>query len=336
MKQSTIFALSGIAFASPVIAPLQAQSLPAGVTERAIIVAGPVPLPGTLTLPAGQGPFPGVILVHGSGPGDRDETMPPPTARNKPFRDLAWGLAAQGIVVLRYDKRAVTQPMWYAGKNFTVYDEVTQDALSALTILRQQPEVTLRRTFQLGISLGGMLAPRIAMADGRVAGIIIMAGATRMQLMDQIDRQYTYFQSIAGADSDKVKTQRAALAPIIAKVRGLKASDTSDNTPIPGMGGTGTRYWLDLAAYDPAMTMRELHIPALVMQGMRDYQVEPAQMDDWLKVVGARPDIAVKRYASLNHIFMTGTGQPSPADYNTPGHVDAQVIADIAAWVKAH
>src|SRR6185436_6522694 len=101
-----------------------------------ITVAGPVPLPGTLTLPAGKGPFPGVILVHGSGGGDRDETLGP----NKPFRDIAWGLAAQGIVVLRYDKRAKVQPMWYANRAFTVYEEVTQDALSALDLLRQQPE----------------------------------------------------------------------------------------------------------------------------------------------------------------------------------------------------
>src|SRR5206468_3319025 len=116
--------------------------------------------------------FPGVVLVHGSGAGDRDETMAPPSAPSKPFRDLAWGLAQQGIVVLRYDKRARVQPAWYAGKNFTVYDEAIDDALSALTLLRQQPEVDGRHTYQLGHSLGAMLAPRIGKADGKVAGII--------------------------------------------------------------------------------------------------------------------------------------------------------------------
>ena len=104
--------------------------------------------------------------------------MPPPSAPNKPFRDLAWGLAERGVVVLRYDKRARVQPTWYAGKNFTVYDEAVQDALSALVLLRQQPEVDARHTFQLGHSLGAMLAPRIGKADAKVAGLIIMAGAT--------------------------------------------------------------------------------------------------------------------------------------------------------------
>ncbi len=129
------------------------------------------------------------MLVHGSGAGDRDETMPPPSAPSKPFRDLAWGLAEHGIVVLRYDKRARVQPAWYAGKNFTVYDEAVQDALSALVLLRQQPEVDPKHTFQLGHSLGAMLAPRIGAADGKVAGLIIMAGATRVTLIDQMIRQ---------------------------------------------------------------------------------------------------------------------------------------------------
>ena len=86
----------------------QAQELPAGLTERAITVPGPVPLPGTLTLPAGRGPFPGLIIVHGSGSGDRDLTMGtvPPLSLIKPYRDLAWALDQRGVVVLRYDKRS--------------------------------------------------------------------------------------------------------------------------------------------------------------------------------------------------------------------------------------
>lgn len=306
-----------------------AQTLPAGVTERAIVVAGPVPLPGTLTIPAGKGPFPGVILVHGSGAGDRDETI----LENRPFRDLAWGLAERGVVVLRYDKRARVQPMWYANRVFTVYDEAVQDALSALTLLRQQPEVSVAHTFLLGHSLGGMLAPRIAVADGKLAGIIIMAGATRMHLPEQIDRQFAYLQSIAGADSNQIKAARVQMEPGLARVRALTPADTADASPIPGLGGTGARYWLDLASYDPAVVMRDLHIPALVLQGMRDYQVPPDQLDDWLRVVGRRADVTVKRYPALTHLFIAGEGAPSPAEYAKPGHVDPQVMVDIAAWM---
>jgi fermentation-respiration switch protein FrsA (DUF1100 family) len=126
------------------------------------------------------------------------------------------------------------------------------------------------------------------------------------------------------------------LAPIAARVHALTPADSSDNTPIAGLGGTGTRYWLDMGHYDPALAMRDLHIPALVLQGMRDYQVPPDQLGAWLAAVGPRSDITVKRYPSLNHLFMFGSGTPGPADYTKLEHVDPQVITDIAAWIKAH
>ncbi len=310
---------------------LAAQDLPTGVIERAITVPGPVPLPGTLTRPAGNGPFPGIILVHGSGAGDRDETLGP----NKTFRDLAWGLASRGVVVLRYDKRAKVQPLWYATHSFTVFEEVTEDALSALTLLRNQPEVDARRTVVIGHSLGGMLAPRIAKADGKVAGVVIMAGATEMPLIEQMDRQYAYLESIAGGDTAPIKALRVQFAPLLARVRSLRPADTADAKPIPGLGGTGARYWLDLGAYDPAATMKSLPIPALVLNGARDYQIPAAQVDDWVKAVGPRNDITVKIYPALNHLFIAGSGTPRPAEYAQPGRVDERVIDDIAAWVRA-
>jgi hypothetical protein len=304
-------------------------SLPAGLVERDVTVPGPVPLPGVLTVPSGPGPFPGVVLVHGSGAGDRDETMP--GVPNKPFRDIAWGLAQRGIVVLRYDKRPHVDPQWFAGKAFTVFDETIQDALSALTVLRSQPDVDAHRTFQLGHSLGGMLAPRIALADGKLAGIIIMGGATETRLVDQMVRQMAYIDSITPGGGHKLSD---AFAPTAARLRTLTPADTSDHAAIPGLGGTGAAYWVDLDGYDPGAVMRSVQVPALVLQGMRDYQVPPDQLDDWLKAVGPRSDITVKRYPGLNHLFMVGTGVPSPTDYNTLGHVDAQVITDIAQWIK--
>ncbi len=64
-------------------------------------------LPGTVSIPQSDGLFAAVLLVHGSGPHDLDETLPP----NKPFRDLAWGLASQGIAVLRYEKHPKSMPL---------------------------------------------------------------------------------------------------------------------------------------------------------------------------------------------------------------------------------
>jgi uncharacterized protein len=320
------FALSG---------PAVAQELPAGLTERPITVPGPVPLPGTLTVPAGKGPFPGLIIVHGSGGGDRDLTLgtTPPQSLIKPYRDLAWGLAQRGVVVLRYDKRTRVQPMWFAGKTFTVFDETVDDAVSALALLWQQPEVQPGRTFLIGHSLGGMVAPRIALADGKLAGIILLAGATRAGVVEQVERQLAYIQSVSGADSGAVKAQRAQLAPLLDKIRTLTPADSA-NPQI--LLGAPARYYLDLASYDPARAMREVKAPLLVLQGLRDYQVTPAQLDDWLSVLGPRGSLVVKRYEGLNHLFLRGQGPASPADYNHAGNVAPQVIADIAEWIAKH
>jgi dienelactone hydrolase len=310
----------------------RAQELPAGVTERAITVPGPVPLPGTLTVPAGPGPFPALIIVHGSGGGDRDLTLgtKPPLSEIKPYRDLAWGLAQRGILVLRYDKRTRVQPMWFANRAFTVREETVEDAVSALALLRQQPEVAAGRTFMIGHSLGGMLAPRIAREDGKLAGVILLAGATRAQVVEQVERQLAYIQSVSGADSGTVKAQRAQLAPLLERIKSLTPADSA-NTQI--VLGAPASYYLDLAHYDPALAMREVTLPLLVLQGMRDYQVTPDQLDDWLKTLGDRSDLTVKRYEKLNHLFLAGEGPPSPADYSRPGHVELQVISDIADWI---
>ncbi|MEP6781427.1 MAG: alpha/beta fold hydrolase [Gemmatimonadaceae bacterium] len=327
-----LFAISTIAFAATMLTTTNAmsQTLPTGVTERSITVSGPVPLAGTLTLPAGAGPFPGVVLVHGSGGGDRDETI----GGNKTFRDLAWGLAAKGVAVLRYDKRSNVAPMWFTKEGFTVSDETIDDAVSALGLLRQQAEVNKARTYVLGHSLGGMVAPRIAKADGKIAGLIIMAGATELNLGEQMDRQYDYIISISGADSDKVRKVVEPARPGIARIRSLTAADANDTKPIPGMGGTSPKYWVDLATPSPATEMRTVSIPSLVLQGMRDYQVTPDQLEVWLKAVGPRKNMTVIRYPSLTHLFTSGEGTPRPQEYAVPKNVDPQVSIDIAEWIR--
>ena len=129
------------------------------------------PLPGLLTLPDGAGPFPAVLLVHGSGPQDRDEAVGP----NRPFRDLAVGLADLGVASLRYDKRTFAH-----GKRLTdalqgrlsVEEEVIRDALCAAALLRAEPLIRPDRVYLLGHSMGGMLAPRIDAEGGAFAGLI--------------------------------------------------------------------------------------------------------------------------------------------------------------------
>lgn len=302
---------------------------PDTITERAVVVPGPVPLPGLLTLPPeAPGRRPAVVIVHGSGPGDRDGTV----GANAPYRDLARGLAARGIAVLRYDKRSRVQPMWFANRVFTVADEVIDDAVSAAQLLRQQAEVDPGRVFVIGHSLGGYLAPRIAEADGHLAGMIVMGGAYHEPLLPLMLKQYDYVLSVsAPADTAAIAAQRRMIAPLAARVAALTDADSAARTTI--LGATPA-YWLDFNRYDPVEAMRARREPVLILQGERDYQVTPAMLAAYLRRLGDRPATVVRQFAGLNHLFIRGEGPPRPAEYAVPGHVADEVVEAIAGWIS--
>ena len=229
-----------------------------------------------------------VVLVHGSGPNDRDETI----GANHPFRDLTWALADRGVAVLRYEKRTHQYPQRMAAiKNLTVRDEVIDDALRAVARLRAHDRIDPKRVFVLGHSLGGMLAPRIGSEDRTVAGLIIMAGATRP--FEQIAReQIDYLASVAPASAP---ADREAALQIL-----MKAAPES--------------YWKDLNAYKPAETAAALTMPILILQGERDYQVTLDDLRGWRAALGGHPGVTIKTYSSLNHLFLPGEGKSTPAE----------------------
>ncbi len=301
---------------------------PAVPVERALEVPTPAAALGaTFLAPASPGRHPAVVIVHGSGPADRDLTYGP----NAPYRDIAIGLAARGVASLRYDKRTKVKPFWFANRVFTVRDETIDDALAAVALVRQQPEVDPSRVVVIGHSLGGMLAPRIAAADPTLAGIVILAGATESSLTEQITRQFAYIGALPGADTAAINGQMRMLAPMIEKVRAITPADSAETKLVLGAPAA---YWLDLAAYSSAATLRGLTIPTLVLQGGRDYQVTTAQLEHWLGVLGPRERVTVKQYPTLNHHFMAGSGLSRPEEYLKPAHVDPRVIDDIATWVR--
>ncbi|MGV3710101.1 MAG: alpha/beta hydrolase family protein [Gemmatimonas sp.] len=307
-----------------------AQSPPTGVVERDTMVPGPVPLPATISLPVGKGPFPGVVLVHnGTADGDRDETI----GEIRVFRDIAWGLAQRGIVVLRYDKRSRTEPSWFARSGFTVFDETVQDAVAAARLLRSQVELNPKRIFVAGHGLGGIVAPRIAQTEGELAGIIIMAGGTQVKLADQMEQQLNFKVTAAGEDSFKVRYQLQPIRPILERIRALTPADSFDIQPMRGFGGTSPKYWLDMNSPDPATVLRAIKVPVLALQGLKDFEMPPANFDAWVTAVGSRKNLTVKRYPTLTHTFTPSQGVPGPKDYARPLPVDSAFIADLATWV---
>lgn len=284
---------------------------PDAFTARAVTVGEDRwKLPGTLTLPKGKGPFPGVVLVHGSGPEDRDESV----GGVKPFRDLAQGLASRGIAVLRYVKRTKQYPVIEAAPTMTA--ETVDDAVRAADLLRHQSEIDARRIFVLGHSQGGYMMPRIMQRDPKLAGVIVMAGSVR-PLEELIVEQSEYLLSLSGGGTAE---QRKELEK-------LKADPWS-------IGHIPQSYRDDLKGYNPAAEAKKIDIPMLILQGERDYQVTMKDFALWHAALDGRKDVVFHSYPKLNHLFVAGEGKPGPAEYEKPGHVSGQVIEDIAAWVR--
>jgi uncharacterized protein len=280
-------------------------------------------LPATLSMPKGDGPVAAVVLVHGSGPQDRDQTIGP----NKPFMDIARGLAERGIAVLRYEKRTRARPQDFADGG-TVDLETTDDALAAVALLRTQPRIDPQRVFVLGHSLGGMMAPRIGTRDPQIAGLILLAAPSRplLDLVLEQNRRMAVLND--GKTDDAENTEIAKLMSRIAAVR--RGEDVSGaDAPL----GMPSGYWRSVEAVDPVAEARATKQPLLFLQGARDLQVVDADWQRWRSAFRDDPQTTFKLYETLSHLAIPGEG--TPQDYATPGHVAPELIADVAAWISA-
>lgn len=296
--------------------------------EEVVVGSGEWSLHGTLSVPDGQGPFPALVLVHGSGPNDRDETIGP----NKPFRDLAWGLASKGVAVLRYEKRTKEHASKLVALmgTLTVKEETIDDALAAVALLRKTKGVDANRIYVLGHSLGGMLVPRIGKLDAGIAGFVVLAGVTR-PLEDVMLEQTTYIIGLKGSLTDADKKKLDEIRNQVDKVKSLKQSDVNSSELVLAAPPS---YWLDLRGYDPPEVARTLEHPMLVLQGERDYQVTMTDFERWKAALTDRNNVEFKSYPKLNHLFIEGEGKSIPSEYEKGGHVAAYVIEDIASWIK--
>ena len=284
-----------------------AYANPSSYTESEVTFgAAEWALPGTLTVPAGAGPFPAIVLVHGSGPNDRDETIGP----NKPFKDLALGLASRGIAVLRYDKRTKVYPAKMAAAvAATVKEEVVDDAVAAIAFVRTQP--------------------RIAAADPKLTGAIVMAGAAR-PIERAVLEQTTYLANADGVVTPEEQKAIDDAQKLVESIAALKP-DTPGSTRVAFAPAS---YWLDLKSYDPPSAAKAVEAPMLILQGERDYQVTPAEFARWKDALATRRDMTFRLYPALNHLFIAGTGKSLPAEYDQASHVSEEVVNDIAAWIR--
>jgi len=283
-------------------------------------------LGGTISLPAGNESVPGVVIVHGSGPSDRDGSVGP----NKSYKELAWGLASRGVAVLRYDKRTFACDVDPA--DMTVDDVATDDAVTAVGRLRDHDRVADDSVFVAGHSLGGVLAPRIAARDGSLAGAVLLApGPVRPMAETVLDQQRHLLDQQDLPDEEREQ----ALAEARATAEKIRSLDIGEDEVLLGLGGR--EYFRTLAEYDGAETAAGLEIPLFLAMGGRDYQITVEEdLPVWQDALSEN-DVEVAVYEDLNHQFQRGEGPSTGTEYYEPGAVfDRRVVEDIAAFVDRH
>ena len=314
------------------------SSLPEGIVEEDVTVGeGEWALPGTLTLPESGSSFPAVVLVHGSGPNDRDSTV----GSIKMFRDIAWKLAQNGIAVLRYDKRTFAHGAKFTKEmlvDFTVREETIEDAILAGKLLEADSRINSEKIFLAGHSLGAMLGPRIAFeSSGLFAGMVLLSGSplplTDIMIAQNEDVLAKLTQEQRAAEQPKLDAEIEKLDAVMK----MSAGEAKEAT----LFGLPAYYLYEMQQTDPAALLLELKLPAIIMQGGKDFQVTVENgLSAWQKAVGGQEYVTYKLYPELNHALMAYTGDPAlqytVQEYNTPANVDETAANDIINWIFSH
>ncbi|WP_433727841.1 alpha/beta hydrolase family protein [Nocardia sp. CA-129566] len=303
---------------------------PTAFDEREVTVgSGEFAVPGTLSMPRGDGPHPAVVLLAGGGPFDREGTVGP----NRIYRDIAWGLASRGTAVLRFDKVTLVHAEKVAATpEFTMRDEYLPHALAGIEMLCAATSVDAERVFVVGHSMGGKVAPLVAAAAPALAGMVLLAADTQPMQWAMV-RVLRYLAELDPA----YVAAFPSIDTIIEQAKLVDSQELSPTTPAAELPfGMSAAYWLDLRAYDPVAVAATLDKPMLILQGERDYQTTVADdLIGWRTGLADRPDVTIRTYAADDHLFFPGTGPSAPADYQRSQHVDAEVVADIAGWMES-
>lgn len=294
------------------------------------------PLKGILTLPDNiTEPVPAVVLVHGSGSSNMDEKV----GKITPFKDLAEGLAKQGIACVRYNKRSFSYgfKMVMDKKNIvTVKEETIDDAIMAANLLKNDSRVDTSKVFIIGHSMGGMLAPRIDAEGGNFRGLIMMAGSPLpmekimlIQLEEQLAEMKGLTKKIISKQLDK----------FTALFEGLyELTDEAAKATKIGNGVT-LYYFKEMGQPSVEDYLNKTDKPMLIMQGEKDFQVR-ADRDyaAYQKILVGRSNVTFKLYPGLNHAFVPAAYEDismAKKEYSIEKHIGDDVISDIANWIKS-
>ena len=286
---------------------------------------------GLLTLPKNIENPPVVLLLQGSGPSNMDEKIG--TGGNKPFADIAHGLAENNVASIRYDKRTYAYPE-DAAANPSLDFEYYLDAKAAIQLVMSDSRVDKDNIFLLGHSEGGMLAPKISKDNPEIKGFVSLAGSLRGLEDLSLTQTKIALEQNTSLTEEQRKETLAQTKDWIDQVKNLEP-----DAPETVIAGISSAMWNDLNAVDGPALVKELNIPMLVLQGDADFQVS-SDIDYplWKKTLQKKTNATFILYPGLNHLFMKG-GSKDFIDisvYNIPSQVEPQVILDIANWVQTN
>ena len=309
-----------------------------------------VTLAGTLTIPPGKGPFPAVLLITGSGPQDRNETL----FGHQPFFILADDLTRRGIEVLRVDDRG-TEKSTGTFSGATTLD-FAGDAEAGLAFLDTRPEVDHRRTGLIGHSEGAIIAPMIAAKDRHVAFIVMLAGSgvngsqivaeqgrlieinggVKPEIAAEHARQALKLHALLISEKDDAVLRKRLQDEIAADATAAgHPPSKADNFVIIAAANQLMSPWFRFfLAYDPVPALRQVTCPVLVLNGSKDMQVSPAQNLPPIRAALAHNHHAeIDELPNLNHLFQTAsTGDSS--EYGTiPETFAPAALNKISTWI---
>lgn len=298
-----------------------------GEDERLVLIGKDYPLSGALAVPESDELVPAVIIVHGSGPSDRNGAI----GGNAVYLDIAKQLFEQGIASLRYDKRTYAYKNMPEGHydNLTVWEETIDDVVHAYNLLRTQEGIDPNRIYIAGHSLGGYLVPRIANELPEAAGFIMLAPSAS-HLEDLIVRQTEYVNNLDGNISSQEKSALTEIMAVRDRIKNLEINSgyTSDE-----LFWAPESYWLDLKNYLPINEIQSDNRPILIIQGGRDYQVDLSEFSMWQDGLEDYENAKFVLIPELNHLFAYGVEESIPAEYQDLAEVDGRVGREMSDFI---
>lgn len=307
-----------------------------GYSERGVVLGeGEFALPGTLTVPQGGGPFPVVVLVQGSGPHDRDSSI----GGAKMFRDLAAGLASEGIASLRYEKITKEHTFKVAAQpRFSLRQESADDVFRAVEALKSYKDIDVSRVYVAGHSQGGYAVPLMLEKDsgGSIAGAILLSAPSGQLVDAMVEQQQIVLERMEklGVPEPIIAGQKQAAAMVdnvsqLVNDRHYSAENLPEQFPFQP-----AYWWYEQRDYVPAATAAKQSTPMLVLQGENDWQVSMKQFQGWKDALGSRSNVQYRSYPKVNHLLAEYGALSIGMEYYEPSNVSADIISDMADWIR--